>query len=82
MIDALTMSHTIYYISYKPVKQTGTAILVSLTMMPNGIGLESISYLSSGSKECIYSINPARLATVWVQGAREREPRGSMTGFL
>ena len=82
MIDELTTSHTIYHISYKPVKQAGMAIIVSLTMMSNGLGLESISYLSSGSKECIYSINPARLATVWVQGARERDPRGSMMGFL
>lgn len=38
MIDALTMSNTIYYISYKPVKQTGIAILVSLTMMPMELG--------------------------------------------
>lgn len=66
MIDELTMSHTIYHISYKPVKQAGMPILVSLTMMSNGIGLESMSYLSSGSKECIYSINSASFATVWV----------------
>lgn len=42
--------------------------ILSVMMISNRMGLEGICYLSSGSKESIYSINLARLATIWVFG--------------
>lgn len=54
-------------VSFKSMRQAQVSIL-SVTTMSNRMGLEGICYLSSGSKESIYSINLARLATVWVFG--------------
>ena len=64
MIDELTMSHNLLYLTQTCEAGRNGHFLFLYTTMSSGIDLADISYLSSGSKECIYSINPARLATV------------------